>query len=156
VPTGCFVLGADREAPGSAASQAAWVAHTDQAAVDRDALFYVHAFLRDYPPIGTWIAEQGILAPELQSLLNTWPCSGLQDPSGAWRPERLAIGLPEPTFGASVGLGVVGLLGLVSGRSRRRRREESPVRMAITEETGYTASVGSMTRSRPVDANTKS
>lgn len=115
------------EAPGSAASQAGWVAHTYHAAVDRDALFYVHAFLRDYPPIGTWIAEQGILAPELQSLLNTWPCSGLQDPSGAWKPEMLAIGLPEPASGVSFGLGVVGLFGLASGRSRRRRRGESPV-----------------------------
>ena len=32
----------------------------------------------------------------------------------------------------------------------------SPVPVAFSEETGYTASVGSMTRSRPVDANTQS
>jgi hypothetical protein len=146
------------EAPGSPASQAAWTAHVHRAARDRAALFYVHAFLRDYPPIGTWIAEQGALAPELQALLNTWPCSGLQHPDGSWKREMLAIGLPEPRQGLLVAVGflaLVGPLGGACGASRRRNREESPVPMAIAEETGYIASVGSMTRSRPVDANSR-
>ena len=100
------------------ASQAAWVSHTYQTAVNRKFLFYTHSFLRDYPPVGTWIAEQGALAPELQALFNTWPCSGLQDASGVWKPEMLAIGLPEPSPGLTTN--GLGLLGLAWGRSRRR------------------------------------
>jgi hypothetical protein len=143
------------EAPGSPASQAAWIAHTYHTAVRLDSLFYVHAFLRDYPPLGPWVAELGILAPEVQALFNQWPCSGLQHPDGTWKPEMLAIGLPESSPGLALPAGLLGLLCGASGRSRRRRGEESPVPMAIAEETGYTASVGSMTRSRPVDANSR-
>ncbi|MBY0402056.1 hypothetical protein K2X89_17310 [Myxococcota bacterium] len=110
------------EAPGSPASQAAWVAHTYQAAVDRDFVFYVHSFLRDYPPIGTWIAESGALAPEIQALFNTWPCSGLQTADGRWKPEMLAVGLPEPGLGAGLAAGLVGLIGLARERPRAAGR----------------------------------
>ncbi len=117
------------EAPGSPASQAAWVSQTYQTAVARDYVFYVHSFLRDYPPIGPWIAEQGIIAPQIQALLNTWPCSGLQDPSGAWKPEMLAIGLPEPGSAVILGAGCGWLLGLCWVRDRwgARNRSFSPV-----------------------------
>ena len=117
------------EAPGSPASQAAWIARTYQTAIARDYVFYVHSFLRDYPPIGTWIAEQGILPPSIQALFNTWPCSGLQDPSGAWKPELLAIGLPEPRAVGILGPGCGWLIGLGWARDRRRarRRSFSPV-----------------------------
>lgn len=106
------------EAPGSPASQAAWVAHTYQAAVARDFVFYVHSFLRDYPPLGTWTAESGALAPSIQALFNTWPCSGLQTADGRWKPEMLAIGLPEPGLAVGLAVGLCGLLGAARGRRR--------------------------------------
>lgn len=109
------------EAPGSPASQAAWVAHTYQAAVARGFVFYVHAFLRDYPPLGTWTAESGILAPTIQALFNTWPCSGLQTVDGRWKPEMLAIGLPEPGLGPGLAIGLFGLFRAARSRSGAAR-----------------------------------
>ena len=120
------------KAPGSPASRAAWVSHTDQSAVDRSYLF-VHSFLRDYPPIGTWIAEQGGRAPELQALFNTWCYSGLQDVSGAWKPEMLAIGLPEPSPGVAIAWG-----GALAGATQENLqfRWQSPKRRATQRSLG--------------------
>ena len=104
------------ELAGSPASQAAWVSQTYQAAIDRGFIFYLHSFLRDYPPVGPWTVEQGVLPLEVQQLFNIWPCSGLQDANGQWKPEMAAIGLPEPAPGTSVGVAVVFAALLAVGR----------------------------------------
>ncbi len=79
-------------------------------------IFYLHSFLRDYPPVGPWTVEQGVLPLEVQQLFNIWPCSGLQDANGQWKPEMAAIGLPEPAPGTSVGVAVVFAALLAVGR----------------------------------------
>ncbi|MBK7951475.1 MAG: hypothetical protein IPK00_22595 [Deltaproteobacteria bacterium] len=70
------------------------------------------------PPLGTWTAESGALEPSIQALLNAWPCSGLQTVDGLWKPEMLAIGLPEPGLSVGLGVGLCGLLGAARGRRR--------------------------------------
>ena len=106
------------EGAGSPASQAAWVEQTYRAALDRNFLFYAHSFLRDYPPVGPWTVEQGVLPAATQQLVNIWPCSGLQNSSGQPKPEMAAIGLPEPSLGSSFAAAI----GLLAALARSRRR----------------------------------
>ncbi|MEZ4289472.1 MAG: hypothetical protein R3E53_02620 [Myxococcota bacterium] len=48
--------------------------------------FYNHSFLRDYPPLGTWLVDEGILTAEPRrsstlALLRAAGCGGLACPS---------------------------------------------------------------------------
>ncbi|MEQ1571210.1 MAG: hypothetical protein ABMA64_36615 [Myxococcota bacterium] len=69
--------------PGSDAGQAAWVelirSHDEWRFVNQ-------SFLRDYPPLGTWTVEQGVLDPVTFSLFNLWACSGLYTADGEPKP----------------------------------------------------------------------
>ena len=68
----------------------------------------------------------------------------------------LPIGLPEPGGVGILGAGCVWLLGS-SGHEIGCGLEGDPsVPLAIADETGYTTAIGSMIRSRPVDATTES
>lgn len=70
------------EAPGSPESQLFWMEQTLAAADKYDMRFVVGSFLRDYPPLGLWVLNQGVLPPDIYSVFNTWPCSGVYDASG--------------------------------------------------------------------------
>lgn len=109
------------EIAGSPNAEAAWLEHTFTAALERDALFYIHSFLRDYEPVGVWTSEQGVLPQEIQQLVNLWPCSGVQDASGQVKPEIAAVGLPEPRFGSLLAAGFVLLSSLAPVRRSPRR-----------------------------------
>jgi hypothetical protein len=98
------------EIAGSRAAQAAWTQSTLAAAIERDAVFYLHGFLRDYPPVGVWTVDQGLFSTETQQLFNLWPCSGLQDVNGQLKPELAAIGVPESDFSLLLASGAVLLL----------------------------------------------
>ena len=109
------------EIAGSPSAEAAWLEHTFTAALERDALFYVHSFLRDYEPVGVWTADQNVLPQEIQQLVNLWPCSGIQDASGQVKPEVAAIGLPEPRFGTLLAVGCASFAAFLSIRPRTLR-----------------------------------
>ncbi|MFK7895149.1 MAG: hypothetical protein AB8G23_04895 [Myxococcota bacterium] len=108
--------------PGSPALQAEWTSRTLRTAIENDYLFYAHAFLRDYPPVGPWVVDQGVFPIAGAQLVNTWPCSGIQDAAGALKPEMAAIGLPEPSGLCLIASGVVALAGI------GRRRLSLPLR----------------------------
>lgn len=67
------------ELPGNEAGQLAWM---DEIVERSDLAFLYSSFLRDYPPLGLWLADQGVVEPEIVNLFNLWPCSGLQDEAG--------------------------------------------------------------------------
>ncbi|HPG24853.1 MAG TPA: hypothetical protein PLW10_04410, partial [Myxococcota bacterium] len=104
------------EIAGSPAAQSAWVEHMLREANARDFLFYNHSFLRDYPPLGTWLVDEGILTAELQALFNLWPCSGLQDAAGLLKPELAGIVVPEP---APAEVAWVVVIGVAAAGARR-------------------------------------
>lgn len=106
------------EVDGTPTSQAAWTDRTLQSAIDHDALFYLHSFMRDYPPVGVWTVGQGVIPVSAQSIFNIWPCSGLQDVTGALKPEMEAIGLPEPGLVPGLVSGFALLLAAGGGRKR--------------------------------------
>lgn len=112
------------ELPGTPALQAEWTSRTLAQAIRDDHLFYAHAFLRDYAPVGPWIVEQGVADPAIQRLINTWPCSGIQDASGTLKPEMAAVGLPEPGFATAAGLGALSIA--MHRRRFPRRRSKGP------------------------------
>jgi hypothetical protein len=68
--------------PASPQSELFWVDRTLRLAAERDLRFAVWSFARDYPPLGPWVFQQGVVGADIWSLLNTWPCSGLQDAAG--------------------------------------------------------------------------
>ncbi len=63
--------------------------------------------------------EEGVFPIVAQQLVNTWPCSGVQDATGTLKPEMAAIGLPEPALGASLALGTALLMSLARLRDKR-------------------------------------
>jgi len=69
--------------PGNEARQVWWMNAVLDDAAARSAEFVVWSFLRDYPPLGTWVFEQGVIDPDTFNLLNVWPCSGILDSKGS-------------------------------------------------------------------------
>lgn len=82
--------------PASPESELYWVDRTLRLAAERELSFTVWSFARDYPPLGPWVFQQGVTDPSVWSLLNTWPCSGLQDADGQPKGEIHARWLAGP------------------------------------------------------------
>lgn len=69
------------EVPGSEDGQVAWL--TNVLGRREELAFVYQSFLRDYPPLGLWLVEEGVLDSTLVNLFNLWPCSGLQGQDGS-------------------------------------------------------------------------
>ncbi|GEM_PF-2259342 len=105
------------EVAGGPDLQAEWTSRMLGTAIANDYLFFAHSFLRDYPPVGPWLVEEGVATAETQRLINIWPCSGIQDSAGTLKPEMAAIGLPEPGGAIPLALGALLLATLRSARA---------------------------------------
>lgn len=116
------------EIAGSPASQVSWTAQTLDWARQRNFLFYLQSFLRDYPPVGPWTVDQGLIDAPTQNLFNIWTCSGLQDENGVLKPEIAAIGLPEPYAAPALLFCLIAMAALVDRRRRKilTAKEDAP------------------------------
>jgi outer membrane protein assembly factor BamB len=71
---------------GSLDTERFWMEHVLAAARDRHFPFVTWSFLQDYPPLGKWLVDQGVMDPWLHGVLNTWPCSGVLTADGQPKP----------------------------------------------------------------------
>ncbi len=89
--------------PGSETTQHSWLLLALDEARRRHFPFFVAPFLRDYPPLGLWVYQQGVMPALLLSLFNNFACMGLSqadgDPKDAiaelWREYLLSVADPD-------------------------------------------------------------
>lgn len=82
-PNGYLVL----QPPGTPYSQAFWLNLILENARRRGFEFVTTSFLRDYPPLGLWVARRAVFSYDMYDAFNIFPCMGLYTYDG--RPKSL-------------------------------------------------------------------